>query len=58
MEGYTKEGDVVKIMSHENCLCSSILNGYEWSKMGFVKARKEEVAVVWTEDERGPGQEF
>lgn len=38
-------GDMVKVMGKENGLCSSILNGYEWEKIAFVKAKEKNVAV-------------
>lgn len=43
---------MVKTTRQEN-ICSSILNGYMWDKMGCVKAREQDIVVkisAWTRD--------
>lgn len=42
----------------ENDLYSSVLNGYMWGKISFVKARKKDVAVIKMQDERCLDESF
>lgn len=46
VEGCTERGNTVKVMSLENNLCSTLLNGSELGKTTFIKVKEKNVAVT------------
>lgn len=48
----------MKVMCWEDELCTSIVNGSEWDKFVFVKAREKDVAAIEMQDDESLDRSF